>query len=326
MCLSDTARNGTTSALESTMRKDQLKVSSAKSVKVYEDSVLNCFIALALGSVTSFGTTVFSLHFPFALTPEAAEAIYRPAFYSYDPLTSHFDNTAWTYGTDYVLAVIMTLLAYKSLAEKSPAQRLKVRVAGLMILYAVSVTAGGLSHQFYTTVESRNSWGFRLLWTICVGTVTAAGGMMGCCASEVARNFQGFYVPEWFWIGFGTFTTAVCAGGWISFQRPACDIFVAGVTQSPPSFYMMGIVFMKLMGRVKSRAECWKCLLAFILNAPLLPGYALILQIPSFSLAAVNTLLHCWLCVAWSMQGNSLRYVVREIAREAADSEKNKTN
>lgn len=64
------------------------------------------------GILMAFATVLFSLWFPFVLTPQAASKTYLPAFYHYDPSTSHFDNSAWTYGTDYFLAVVMSVLAY----------------------------------------------------------------------------------------------------------------------------------------------------------------------------------------------------------------------
>ena len=49
--------------------------------------------------------------------------------------------------------------------------------------------------------------------------------------------------------------------------------------------------------------------LGFILNAPLLPLYPLLVQYTSWSTSRINTLLHTWLLVAWALQGISLRQV-----------------
>lgn len=37
--------------------------------------------------------------------------------------------------------------------------------------------------------------------------------------------------PWYVWPFYGTFMTAACAMGYMSFKRPACDIFIAGITQ-----------------------------------------------------------------------------------------------
>ena len=266
----------------------------------------------------AFATVLFSFWFPFVLSPQAASKTYLPAFYNYDPSLSHFDNTAWTYGTDYFLAVVMSLLAYSLLtASNSPETRaLRLRSTGLLLCYAVSVTAGGWAHQHYTTLDSRNTLRFRVLWTVCVGTVTAAGGFMGLCASEVSSKFASQViprVPQVLWVGFGVGTTLVCVLGGISFQRPACDIFVAGTTQAPPTFFLMGIVGSTMSRKRKCPIQFFYkvvCLVGFILNAPLLPAYALLIQYTELSLGAVNTLLHSVLLVSWSMQALSLRHFV----------------
>jgi hypothetical protein len=278
------------------------------------------------GVVIAFGTVLFSQWFPFILTPEAASKTYLPAFYNYNAELSHFDNSAWTYGTDYVLTIVMALLAYSCLSASTSLETraLRYRSAGLLLCYSVSVTAGGWAHQHYTTLESRNTLDFRILWTICVGTVTAAGGFMGSCASEVSTRFDVFRrVPEALWIGFGLGTTLLCALGGLSYQRPACDIFIAGTTQSPPTFFLMAVV-----GCTMTREKChisfaYKivCLIGFIANAPLLPMYSLLIQYTDWSLAAVNTLLHCWLMVAWTKQALSLRHFVVAMDQRLVDAE-----
>jgi hypothetical protein len=55
--------------------------------------------------------------------------------------------------------------------------------------------------------------------------------------------------------------------------------------------------------------------LGFILNAPLLPMYPLLVQYTSWSTASINTLLHAWLLVAWGMQGLALRRVEKALVQ-----------
>jgi len=277
------------------------------------------------GSVASAAVTAFSLWFPFALAPWAASETYHYAWYDYDPDVSHFDNTAWTYGTDYLLAACLGLLALSIPVGRSAASRVHAwRSRGLLLCYLLSVLAGGVAHQFYTTLEQRNTWHFRLLWTVCVGCVTFASAFMGSIGSELVRfdrerdlSTSMPVVPEWFWAAYGIFTTAVCASGGISFQRPACDIFIAGITQSPSTFYMMTIFLVGLPTHPVPRWTRVIGVLGFILNAPLLPMYPLLVQYTDWSLAGVNTLLHTWLLVAWGLQGLALRRIERSLVQDS---------
>ena len=300
------------------------------------------------GSVASFAVILFSIYFPFLLAPFAAKETYHTAFYEYSVDTHHFDNTFWTYGTDYFLAFCMGCLI-KSISTKHVLSATHAwRSRGLLACYLLSVTAGGIAHQFYTSIEQRNTWHFRCLWTICVGTVTAASGFMGSIGSELVRHdaakeaqtggdywqvkrrggssssitsyWSSLRVPElaeWFWVAFGCCTTAVCLAGGLSFQRPACDIFVAGITQFPSTFYMMMILACGLPLHPIRASTRIMGILGFILNAPLLPMYPLLVQYTNWSLASVNTLLHTWLLVAWGLQGLALRDIEIAIVKDA---------
>jgi hypothetical protein len=287
---------------------------------------------------------VFSQYFPFILAPQAANLTYHKASFEYVPDISHFDNTAWTYGTDYALALIMSLLVVSIMRHSRPnvSDRLCRRTASLLLIYGLSVTAGGIAHHNFVTLESRNTLAFRLLWTMCVGTVCFASCSMGMIGTEALKKFQEklkqgegkmndsssssllLKVPilsDAFWMAFGGAVTAFCAAGGLSFQRPACDIFVAGITQSPSTFYCMIFFFLVQHPRIAVWAKVMG-LVGFILNAPLLPMYPLLVQYTNLSLASVNTLLHSWLCVAWSMQGISMQHVIQSLCAEQ-DEEKN---
>jgi hypothetical protein len=160
--------------------------------------------------------------------------------------------------------------------------------------------------------------------------------------------------------------------GGFSFQRPACDIFVVGITQFPSTFYMMVVLYsfgnhhntsastttsssssnngdrhshpttststtttttaatatsttsnannttgvITLSNRLKYMACC-----GFILNAPLLPLYPILVQYTHWSLGTINTLLHTWLLVAWTCQGMSLRQIGLQIWMEQQQEE-----
>lgn len=291
----------------------------------------------SMGLVTAAAVSAFSIELPFVLAPWAAEQTYRTAFYQYDPLHSFFDNTAWTYGTDYGLSVIMTSLGLWIVSglPSSSTRALRWLSAFLLWSYAISVTAGGIAHQFYFTTEQRNTLGFRALWALCVGSVTTASGWMGCIGSELLRQLaieeKGLFsqqrpillpsrklvvpvIPEGFWIGFGLGATLICMLGFMSFQRPACDIFVAGTTQVVSSVYMMAVVGWSFRNHPYIRGSFRVVgVISWILNAPLLPLYPLLIQYTDWSLAQVNTFLHCWLLVAWGLQGCSMQHYIQAL-------------
>lgn len=276
------------------------------------------------GIVMALATVAFSVSFPFWLAPHAADQTYHAAFYRYDAVLSHFDNTVWTYGTDYGLAVAMTILASRIATSRAVSRVTAWRSRGLLACYLLSVTAGGLAHQFYRTIDDQNTLTFRLLWTCCVGTVTAASGFMGAIGSELVAIDQRAlslnkdlvpYVPVQFWTVFGIVTTLVCAYGGLSYQRPACDIFIAGTTQAPSTFYVMAVLALGLPTQGVPNWARVVGVLGFILNAPLLPMYPLLVQYTNLSLAQVNTILHTCLLLAWGMQGIALRRVCLAMER-----------
>jgi hypothetical protein len=288
------------------------------------------FAAVSLAA----GMLGVGLWVPFVIVPEASTKTYEFAFWSYDPSVSHFDNSAWTYATDYVLAAIMAGLAFAILkvSTRANTDRLCSRASSLLILYMISTTFGGLCHQNYLTVESRNTLSFRLLWTLCVGTVSLANTSMGLCGTEIVRKFQSErlcsskfdkvpLIPETFWWVYGLCITAFTAWGGMSFQRPACDIFIAGATQTPSTFYMMAVLYLLDNPKVEFNRRILG-MIGFILNAPLLPMYPMLIQYTDWSLGSVNTLLHFWLTMAWSMQGYSMLHVAQSLTTTTANEKK----
>jgi hypothetical protein len=215
----------------------------------------------------------------------------------------------------------------------------------------ISVLAGGMAHQTFTTIALQNTMAFRFLWTICVGAVAMASAFMGAAASSLLQydttskrsngNITSSSSSQWslhkfvpilpvsFWFVYAIGITGFVMIGGFSFQRPACDIFVVGITQFPSTFYMMLVLYsfggttdsysttstshgkasnshtvMTLSNRMKYIACC-----GFILNAPLLPLYPILVQYTNWSLGMINTLLHTWLLMAWTCQGMSLRQI-----------------
>ena len=110
------------------------------------------------------------------------------------------------------------------------------------------------------------------------------------------------YNDRWFWPVYGTYMVATCAMGYISFKRPACDIFIAGGTQFPCTFYCLGALGLRKWNKSKNETSSpigyvrlpYRLMyyIGFIGNAPLLPMYPLLVQYSGLSLAGINTLLH----------------------------------
>jgi hypothetical protein len=305
------------------------------------------FPHLTAGTVASVAVVAFALFFPFRLAPQAALQTYHFAKWKYVAEISHFDNTAWTYATDYLLAVCMLLLIAAIPCRTTAFRRAGWCARGLLASYMISVTAGGLAHQFFTTVDSQNTVEFRILWTVCVGAVAAASGFMGVTATELlyldhghTRGdsgvdivlFRGKWqrrwtlpvIPESFWVAYAVCVTAIVVAGGFSFQRPACDIFFVGITQFPSTFFMMIILSAGLQkyGAMIGLSVRLRGCLGFILNAPLLPLYPLLVQYTDWSLGFINTLLHTWLLIAWTLQGWTLRHVGHAVgAMEQRDAQ-----
>lgn len=307
-----------------------------------EDNTSNTVVGWVLGgSLAGVLVGIFSTYFPLVADftfGEVSPTLYYQATYQYDE-RSLFDNTVLTYGTDYFLAFVMVCWALRigshptcSGSSSSTAttqcktysllQTHSFRSKGLMLSYSLSVLAGAVAHQCFTTIESRNTMAFRLLWTLCVGSVTAAAGWMGSIVTVWAKydQYQNCpsvaVIPAWFWTAYCTVGTAVVAAGGWSYQRPACDIFVAGVTQAPSTFYAMAVLWQGLPTLPGwSTAARAAAAIAFILNAPLLPLYPL-LTTTNLSLGQINAVLHSWLLVAWSSQGYVLWQVARSLEAE----------
>jgi len=270
---------------------------------------------------------ILSLNIPFLLSRRDATEILHTAYYKYSTELSFFDNTIWTYGTDYGLATTMTFLAYWILqSAHGDMKRLCNLSASLMILYAISTLAGGLAHHNFFTVESRNTAIFRVLWTTCVGTVCLASVSMGMIGNECLQLFRNRsdcspilksmpLISDTYWIIYGLVVTIACGLGMISFQRPACDIFIAGTTQAPSTFYCMAFLYAVNHNKISYQSRIMG-IIGFILNAALLPIFPVLVLHLGWSLPSVNTFLHSVLFMAWSMQGIILQRVIRALVED----------
>jgi hypothetical protein len=110
---------------------------------------------------------------------------------------------------------------------------------------------------------------------------------------------------------------AACGLGHMSYKRPACDIFIAGITQFPTTAYC--VVALALASRRRPPASSdgggdgdgppppasssspidlvrlpYRIMyyVGFVGNSPLLPMYPLLVQYSGMSLGAINALLH----------------------------------
>lgn len=276
--------------------------------------------------------TVFSLNFPILLSgKEVYSKIYQSASFEYDPRVSVFDNTVWTYGTDYALATMTAFMACWILrtsnrAKNSIAKRLSRISAAMLVLYSIQTACGGLAHHNFLTVESRNSLAFRVLWTICVGAVFVAAAAMGMIGTECLELFQlrSNCPPllktlprpsHTYWVFYGAIGTIACICGASSFQRPACDIFIAGTTQTPSTFYCMLFLYLVEHPKITNTIKILG-LFGFIQNAFLLPLYPILVLNFGWSLPATNTLLHTNLFCAWFLQALALQRIVKALVEE----------
>mmetsp|Transcript_67397 Transcript_67397/g.115774 ORF Transcript_67397/g.115774 Transcript_67397/m.115774 type:complete len:413 (+) Transcript_67397:55-1293(+) len=123
--------------------------------------------------------------------------IFDPVWWSYP--YKIFDNSFATYGTDYLLGIFMLWGVYTLHRDALPSP-IRTHASCLLLLYAASVLSGGLAHHFFLSPEgdhssllspesatNTNTWPFRVLWTICVGTVCGAGGVQGSLAVAMAK-------------------------------------------------------------------------------------------------------------------------------------------
>jgi len=236
--------------------------------------------------------------------------LYSPAWFKYDAQTK-FDDTVFTWGTDYALAMLMGYIAWRinGVKETRMSSRIKETSGALLASYSLSTFAGAVAHQFLS--GKLNTSLFRFVWKICVGSVAAAGGLMGASAASLLdlplddkQRYPMPHFPGYFWSIWSIFFFALNGLGFFSMKVPACDIFLLGVTQAPPTFYLC---------LVAASRRSWKNVgvendtIAFLFagalaNIILLPFYDFA-QATKLPLWLINTLMHSLLGVSWGLQG-----------------------
>lgn len=254
--------------------------------------------------------------------------LYTYVNYVYDDKTV-FDNTILTYGTDYILAVTHGYLFFKIVTV--PVKRvslLQISSACLVASFAISTFAGAICHQFLW--RDLNTWYFRMWWRVCVGVVGAAGGAIGLCGSELAKlplaegkgsmRFPVPAVPTFFWTVWAAFFFGVICIGLYSMRNPACDIFLTGVTQAPPTFYIVYVLAARpSWDNIVEQDKVHLLVAGLLVNCLLLPGYDILnaLKLPD---GVCNVFLHTVLFCAWSAQGIALRAFIEGREKVLANS------
>jgi hypothetical protein len=323
--LSPASTNSTTESTVASFMRNEEADDIAPTTESSSSSLYSSILSSMAGAGTAALVTAFAWKLPYWTQGELAKQTFIHAGYHYNAEHSFFDHTAWTYVTDYLLAMVMV---WWTIQLSKPSSDFSFAGRSLLASYAFSVTCGGLCHQYLYTVHDRSQLLFRGLWTLCVGCVTLASTWMGLLTSAAMRDAQHTkptwmpYLPDSFWKAYGSVTTIVCICGGTSYQRPACDTFIAGITQFPSTFYAVAY-FLAVAPHWTWRARLVAAI-AWLGNAPLLPLYPILLHYTTWSLATINTFLHCWLLTVWSLQGWSLHRVVQTQVDGAVSARKEK--
>lgn len=104
------------------------------------------------------------------------------------------------------------------------------------------------------------------------------------------------------WIVWGYVLLMVITLGGLSCVRPACDIFLAGITQSIPVFYLQFCLYQTTYYfKTLSFSIFGLLFVGVIFNAPLIVLYPHLLEM--FGAAITNVFLHATLLISWGGQG-----------------------
>ena len=193
----------------------------------------------------------------------------------------------------------------------------------MFALYSVSTLSGGIAHATYTTLSGINSPSFKLTWFITVCGVTTAGGAMGVISNAVGDGkckINDFNWSVWI-VALGVITWV----GGIRKERPAADIFCAGVSQFIPTVYLLlrcwyyhGFTT-SLQGNnnrttvVNGRFVVLS--VGLVMNSLLLPAYAPFVE-RGWTLGDINMVMHFYLGATWSMQWVGLDWICDRVDEE----------
>jgi len=247
-----------------------------------------------------------------------------------------FCNSIWTYGTDYLLTLVMWYLMYEIHLTKINSL-LKFSSALLMFLYGWSTLIGGLCHQLSGINLDLNSHAYKVMWFCCVGSVAFVNGVFGLIGVGIVLmsfgvDFDMFFNLRSYGVNpsyeslklfpltmnlrfisivfliFGCFFTYLTWTGTFRHKRPAADIFFLGTCQAFGSAFCMVVLF--LVGFYShTDNEVFKSSVIFTFgllgNMPLLWSYPWLIRL-GFGTKFINTFLHTFLLVSWGSQGYGL--------------------
>jgi len=171
--------------------------------KATTNNEVNIWFSILFLPIASYLTFKFSCIFPHILWSKSY-LYYIPANWQYDEINTVFDDSMWTWGTDYILAIFMALGSWRlyfsctTTKSREVSSDVPVTASIFVFLYSISVLSGGFAHQHYHTIESLNTSSFRVIWFICVGTVAMAGGPIGALGSNLAKSFDKLNVESYF--------------------------------------------------------------------------------------------------------------------------------
>lgn len=257
---------------------------------------------------------LLSKHLPGQTALFSGPKLYTPANFKYNAADTVFDDTVLTYGTDYALAVIMSVLCWNILSVPRTEINATLRSAAAFLVggFALSTFTGGICHHLIP--YSINTWYWRLMWRICVGSVAASGGALGLCGSEMMPH-ENLKAPAYFWYTYGGFFLGVTWLGYFSMRNPACDLFLTGVSQAGPTIYLACAVLLRKPRNARDIQVVQFLYAGLLSNIILLPGYDLINYL-QWRDGVCNAFLHTFLCVSWSCQGVALRHFIIEGKQE----------
>lgn len=109
----------------------------------------------------------------------------------------------------------------------------------------------------------------------------------------------------------GFVLTSLVAGGVFSFIRPAADIFLAGCSQTVPTFYLI-LTTLTFRNAIPQRV-LGLVVFGLLGNAPLIFVYPWFVQQSGLPLGTVNFLLHCNLAMSWGLQGWGLTELCKRL-------------
>jgi hypothetical protein len=216
----------------------------------------------------------------------------------------------------------------------------------VQLLFATTATAGGGDATDASSSHTRTTTAAAAAATTTTTTVAIT--------KATSNRLQLPVGPIWFWPVYGTYMLLACALGYMSYKRPACDIFIAGITQFPTTAYCLLVLGLCTSSSSSSSSSSNKLAsvvvnktvegggsssssspmdhvrlpykimfyIGFAGNAPLLPMYPILVQHTTLSLATINTLLHTNLLCMWGMQGLSVLHLIKAIGLHEKEKKK----